>query len=127
MGKTIDTCSLHAECMSRYVEQNQMFCSSHKQNAIFKPLWEIRQMPQRGAVDFGFRKPPPKPRESYFSDFLWAVAAVSVILGAVVFLMRRGIIPEPDKWRELRERGNVRQIGAPYRAPPVSGGGGAMQ
>lgn len=123
--KTIDTCSLHAECMSRYVESNQMSCSSTKENANFKPHWQTRTLPERGFVENGYRAPMFTPKQSYFSEFLWAVAVVAVILGAVVILIHLGFIPEPEKWREWRERGEARQTRqiAPYRAPPVRSGG----
>jgi hypothetical protein len=122
---TVDTCKMVASCKSPYVEANAMFCSSHKSNQLFKPHWDSRPLPERGYADFGYRKPPKpvKPPESVFSEFLWAVAAVAVISSVLIWLMRIGVLPEPEKWRELRERVSVRRIGAPYRAPPVASQG----
>jgi hypothetical protein len=54
---TIESCQLQAECSSPYVEANSMFCSSHRESAVFKPHWESRPLPKKDFADHGIRGP----------------------------------------------------------------------
>lgn len=130
---TIEACSMYNECSSPYVENHQMWCSTHKAQGEFKPHWQSRPLPKRGSVDNGLRAPPPQPKTegpSLFLGSLWAVALLAMVLGVFVMLMRLGIVPEPERLHELWLTFTEGTLFASkrrvprYRAPPVGGEGG---
>lgn len=131
--RTIDTCSLQAECMSPYVEANSMFCSSHQGQSHYKPHWESRPLPSRDVANHGIRGPPPKlqtelPRSRLLSLVLWLIALIAFGVGVLFLALRVGVLPEGMKDHiegiifYFRGAPEVRNFGTPYRAPSVRPG-----
>lgn len=96
--KTVGVCRFESTCMSPYVEQNQMFCSSLKTVKKFSPDWAKRKelnphkaLMKREAEETEHRLYASRPKSMPLSSrVLWACALSSVVATCLSVCNRLG-------------------------------------
>lgn len=95
--KTIDTCQMQGTCKSPYIEQNQMYCSTHDSAMSFVPHWINQERPWKSRSNnslqaphmmMKMRAPVQQEGPTVIGQVLWVCATFALIAAVSVALYR---------------------------------------